>query len=488
MRNPGRTGKFFLISLLIGVLLIGGIVLGEGVTAAKLRLWGTISPLVVIDLDQVNLIELEGGTPFMTLEDMGRLQELPHVKRVDFSIHGRLQSFDYRPANNFDFLLLNSEEGLYEFLFRGVSAVDFPLLREGVIEIIDGRPFTQAEIDGVGMGLPVIMVPESLALRNNWKVGDHLTFDNTVHEIWRDGEWLHPINNMRHREEHVVIRQIVEFEIAGIFATRPIDTGFIEIDGFQEMFTTNEILIPNGTLYPLIKFNQEHFFQLEHPEPLEGSWEYDWLGRQLMSFPPVITLYSSVEMEAFMEAAADLLPVNYTIHHTADFAEMLELLSFLAWFSDTLLLGSILGSSVLLALVTFLYLKERRQEVGIYLALGEGKLKIITQFLGEIWLSLLAGSTLALGIGYHLADVISETWIRDELLQLERNSPENFSEVLHVFRTGRTSLEEMEAAFEITLGMGSVATFYLWLFATGTLAALLALSYVFVFKPKKILL
>ena len=80
-----------------------------------------------------------------------------------------------------------------------------------------------------------------------------------------------------------------------------------------------------------------------------------------------------------------------------------------------ILTSAILAACVILMLLIFLYLYDRRQEIGIYLALGEKRTRIIFQILTEATLITFIGLTLSIGIGYVIADSMTQDMIETQL-------------------------------------------------------------------------
>ncbi|MGL4772421.1 MAG: ABC transporter permease [Clostridium sp.] len=95
-----------------------------------------------------------------------------------------------------------------------------------------------------------------------------------------------------------------------------------------------------------------------------------------------------------------------------------------ASFSNTALISVTIFGGVILALIIMLSIKDRIGEIGILLSLGEGKIKIVGQFLAEMIIILV----IAIGVSTMAGGTISNT-ISDKLLKNEIEVSENQKEV-----------------------------------------------------------
>jgi len=139
-------------------------------------------------------------------------------------------------------------------------------------------------------------------------------------------------------------------------------------------------------------------------------------------------------------------------------------------------------------------LHSRRHEVGIYLALGEKRWKIVVQMMLEVVFNATLGIIVAVLIGNVLARTFSEQLLITELAhQLERRVEPDVSfnpvwDSLHWFSPGVISLEEAAELHEITIEMESVFIFIGASLLVVMVSSVVPIAYLTKINPKKVLL
>ena len=142
-----------------------------------------------------------------------------------------------------------------------------------------------------------------------------------------------------------------------------------------------------------------------------------------------------------------------------------------------------------------LFLKERRQEMGIYLALGEKKTNIICQILFEVLTIALIGISIAIFMGDTLATTISRQLLHAELTRPVELDPladhggeiwiENWQDLGF---DNNLSVEEMLAAFDTSLNFQTIGLVFTVGFGTVMISTVVPIVYVLKLEPKKLLL
>lgn len=133
--------------------------------------------------------------------------------------------------------------------------------------------------------------------------------------------------------------------------------------------------------------------------------------------------------------------------------------------SSKIMFFSILLGSIILVLVSFIFYKERINEIGIYLSLGEKKAKIILQFICEILLIGIISITLSTSIIGGLGKNISETVLNKVDIEL------------------REETIEEEAIYDLTI----IYKGYLSSMITILFSSIVPVIFVLKLKPKNIL-
>jgi putative ABC transport system permease protein len=147
-----------------------------------------------------------------------------------------------------------------------------------------------------------------------------------------------------------------------------------------------------------------------------------------------------------------------------------------------------------MTLLITLFLRDRRHEIGIYIALGEGKGKIILQMLIEVFSVSIVAITLALFAGNALSGLISNQMLEQELLRLEREDNSHFSAgtqvpvELQLFNPGTMSVEELIAAYDTSLDAATIFLFANSALLIIAISTVVPIIYVVRLSPKKILM
>lgn len=116
------------------------------------------------------------------------------------------------------------------------------------------------------------------------------------------------------------------------------------------------------------------------------------MSHYMRAYRPIYILNNPEERSDFVESASLMLPPDYQIQeNNKSYAKVVEPLNSLTRLARQILLVSILASIVILSLVILLFLRDRKQELGIYLSLGEKKRTVLWQIMTEVLLSLRTG-------------------------------------------------------------------------------------------------
>ena len=197
------------------------------------------------------------------------------------------------------------------------------------------------------------------------------------------------------------------------------------------------------------------------------------------------------EFEGFKESAEELLPLGF---HITDFSFLYEniliAMGNMMYLNMLILWGGISETLIILSLLILLYLKERKHEIGIYIAMGEKKLNIIGQILLEILTISFIGISLALFSGNVLSGVLSTKILINKLV----NSQEEFMHFgefnpldTHGFAVPLTQHEMLEA-YEVSLDSQAIFNFYVVGGFTIILATAIPVTYLLMLNPRKVLM
>jgi len=459
-------GKSLVLFLLVSIL--GGVVLGSvstwqaiNRTDEGLRL--RMRPIVTFDHDErahFEYIEMGGEWrhSFITPDIVRAVGKLPYVHTFNYSVIGDVSTWDLR-----QYRYGQTDQDLRELerrsIFRlyGTSLIEPLEVVEELIILVDGRLFEHSELNVLAETNPAI-ISTQLAHINNLMIGDRFKVEVVIEQPrgWEsDSDRIgdDPIEN--NHTENLFAHAFYELEIVGLFEIpsnleEEISTDdqiWLERERISEL--ANRIFVPNliseaaqGFLYnSLISLEsiQGEYFITEMLNEV-GEWEY--------MVETLLLLKDPLELSYFILEAEELLPDFWVISTLeSDFENIAIAMENVRNIADWILLASASATFLIVSLVILLFLRDRRTEIGIYLALGERKLKIIFQLLSEVIIVSTFGLICAVIIGHILTAFVSQEMLHNELTYIMM-STENET---NIFMPDANSLVRMGFSQNLTV-------------------------------------
>ena len=468
----------------LGFLLTGATIVRNAILQTEYNLWSTMPRFATINLDFETMMELQREAagdevdPNITSQEVIReIGSLPYV-----------ESFNY----TFNHLLWNSElEWVGESLnfndepsFRSVQGVyHFHLLDldQGIIEMVDGRSFSEQDMTGIG---EVALISRELAEANGLTVGSILTLDSRLYDdfddVYASNDWLNP--------ERIIESETFELEVIGLFEVMTeIEEDMYEeivIDGQTFIFQTAEAVLlhqlQNQIYVPISVIEASPDFDFERVSQMEAN-----------GVEALFVLYDPLDMPEFIDEANELLAGWWQMADlSGNFSRITASMETMQWVANLIFWGGTGAAVVILALFMILFLYDRKHEIGIYLALGEKKSKVILQVLSEVMLLTVVALSLSVFVGSIVTSQMSQRMLEQDVIRQIESGENQFWGINNLARhdPGEMDIEEMMASFEITFG----GTAVLFIFTAGMLTVLLSTGlsvfYVVRLNPKKVLM
>jgi len=502
-RNYGKTVLLLLIVFTLGCVISGAISVQRAVQNTDENLRATLPAVVTVELDmeaveeRVNQTGEWPETDALSADILSQIGDLPQVKNYDFSILFFLVSqtlervtppqepgdfFDEGPIEEFDggddFIGSSFEA----FDLRGVQNATSIDIEEGVIEITSGRMFTQDELDTLSYAA---LISESFAQANGLFVGSTLSLDDIV---WDRSDEVAITGTTD--EDHLFAQRSYDFEVIGIF--RPlaeIDTGEPWLDRQMQNDLENRIYVPNAVARASAAWQHE---QLMLISPEEAA---DTTAEDMIWFQNVFALHDARDIPAFRTAVEEVAPDFFTVVDAGgNFANVEATMDSLGGLADIVLWIAVGASVLILSLLITLFLRERKREMGIYLALGESRFKVVAQMMSEILAIALVAITLSLFVGNLLAANISETMLRNDLAVSIQETEGNM-----VWATGSAldqmglttatmPTEDIMASYNVALDGATILSFFAAAIGTVIIATIIPMFYILRLNPRKIMM
>lgn len=479
VRNPGKSLTLLFIVFLIGALMSGAISVRHAVgnTEAELinRLPAVASVQIDIDAFRENAQNGEDWrNTSPTADDFRKIGALPYIRGFDFVTLFSFMSQDIQPYRSG--ATTTSHTGAEWVTLTGVHNPNINDIDAGLIQLVAGRVFDAGETH-------VMIVSESFAQTNGLTVGSYFELAyiqvnyNEVNGLFDWPTML--VENYYSSLTHTV--QVVGiFEVVGDLG---VGSDFSEADAMEQLL--NRIYLPTILVEEFLEFQREQY--LEVVGSLSDLPEESFLD-------PLFLLDNAHDLVAFAEEADAILPEFWYITDlSSNFAHLRHSMENIVWIANVVLQMTVGASVIVLGLLVILFLHDRKHEIGIYLALGENRGRVLKQLLVEVLLVAVVAISLAVFTGNMLSERFSRQLMEQSLneqahAQLMDGGGDSVPVSMQMFDTGNMTVDEMMAAYDTSLGVGAV----ILLFAVGmgsvVVSVMIPMSYVLRLNPKKVLM
>jgi len=508
-RQPVKNGVLLFLMIILATVLSGAISARHAINSTEESIMLQRPVLATLNLNVRAIVEETGVSQFElgrevflsnrpTVADISAVGNLPYVRMYDAYMLPMLFSRDLEWApleieSDLESAEWSGSDGYLEwFEGRGVANPDVTDIDAGLIEMVVGRTFTQSEIDN---GEHVAIIAQSFAEVNDLYVGATIEFESIVHDtpaMVREG--LFSFAPYWHEERFMAAHQTLEFEIIGIFAVSN-DLNYQDYDDWaMEEFGKlhNRFYIPISVAEDILVFENEGM-RLIRDEMLE-IFPYDaadWTNEEPW-IQSTFVLYSPRDLDAFYEASSDLLPEFWEVNSLGDVnVGLITSMDAIRAIADFTLLFAAIATIAILTLIITLLLRDRRYEIGVYMALGEKKSRVIFQFLIETIIVSTVAITIALFIGHGVSAIISRNLLEQHLIDAEdsvRFGDGGLPFELMLFNPGEIPIEDALEMYDTSLDARTIFTFVSVGVAVILLSTIIPIVYVVKLEPKKVLL
>jgi len=509
-RRPGKSLILLLLVFILGNVISGAISIQNAVQGTDANLRELLPAIASIDFETIgNWEEEQEGieTERVTPEMIRAIGNLPQVRNFNYSLRDESFSDLYRAFNLTGHELWDSEymamddiedsaslrsEGAEfdRFDLVGLSMPELFEVQSGLMELVSGRLMTAEEIVS---GAPVVIISRGLAQENELDIGS--TFDLTQAEFdWTAGAYWPRIV----AERYFLSRQDVQLEVVGIidFMDGLEGNDFWEVNG-RKWRIENRLIVPNRIVETVLR----HRLELQFYSP-SSHYMTNWHDRNLtfeqvvaehLSYRVLFLLDNPAYLGEFSEAANAMLPPHFFVSYLSNrFGDVSASMDNMLLLADYVLYVAIGATLVILSLLVTLFLRDRKHEIGIYLAIGEKKRKVAFQIIIEVMAIALIAATLSLFTGSMLSETISQEMLRNDLLMDSdsiRQEDMTWGQAeLAFYSPGELSVEEMLLAYDMSMSQETIVFFFGVAIVTVLVSTLAPITYVMRLNPKKILM
>lgn len=511
LRNFGKTLIFLVLVLILGALIAGAISVQAAVANTETGLRQRMRPVVNLEYDVFAFMEQSEDWEIppqrISTDTIRTIGNLPYVKHHNYSVGVWLHSFDfnrYVPEmvghEPVDWRLGTVLEGWpNEVYLTGVSRPEIVYIEQGSVELVDGRTFTEAEMTATTdlETIPVV-ISRPLAEANDLSLNGTFTLSSITVRTDANG------GTRPWSESELLEQRFHDFEIIGLFdlPDRRIDlvsTDENDQEEFNKQDTElNPLYVPSWVAEEMNRQAARSTYEMM----TEGgfvipNWEnfdpdHD-LDRDNYA-DALFVLEDPLDIEAFRAEVEPLIPSYYHVRDlSGNFEEISTSMKTMLWISEVVLIVAIVAAFLIFSLIIVLFFRDRRYEMGIYLALGETKIKLVSQVILEVIATALIGITLALFVGNIASMGISQTLLYQELTREQEPEASTGPYGLWTYFERlnwdvELSADEMMDAFDVSLDREAILIFYGVGTVTIIASTLVPVMYITRLNPKKILM
>ena len=428
---------------------------------------GQSPPFATIVHDQEAILEAveAQGSDFMMprtpelMESIEMIGNLPYVRMFDYAFMSYdFFSYDLNLINDkgiyleagfleddIDFLFdrFATEAGmLHQFRLKGVRHHEVVDVMGGAITLVAGRVFTEEEISS---DIPVALIPQEFAQGNDLDVGDTFELSASVYLSMRGI----PGRPEEFQEDDLLIDKPISFEVIGIFTPNIVldESDWLSAANYRNF--NNRIYVPLSVAKVPDNLFSQYLLEATESRRLELlGWEIEdeYLLSPVFDYEHLIFILDDpLDLEAFAIVASELLPEFFLMDDlTNGISDIIPSLIHIQSIAIWIIVGAGGAILLILGLLAGLYFRDRRHEIGIYLALGEKRLKIISRLLLEMVFLSHPALLFAFLTGYGLANQASRLMLHNHLLS-------QVSTMQNRVIGGLNDFNQMELAFSMSI-------------------------------------
>ena len=511
-RRPGKTVILLLLVFVLGNVIAGATSIRTAVLNTDANLRAQLPAITILDSDQAAMMaefnrtgEWPSAAP-LSLETIREVGSLPYVRYFNYSVSSStfsaeldrsvnpfyLEESDSWIMDNFqDWQAQQRENGAeyVSFNLRGTSDPELVEIQQGLIELVEGRLLTEEELNS---GAPVTVVSRDFAQVNNLSVGDTLDLTNAFFDWTIASSW-----ETEQSSDYMFDSQPLSLTIVGLFdisADFGTNGGDIWNLNSQRNDLENRFFVPNTIAEDSARFLIST--QVEWSQENDMGWfDEDFNVEDNIEHTAMFYLEDPAYLQVFADEANDILPEFRIITDLSNtFGDIAGSMDTMLMIANIVLWVSVGATLVILSLLITLFLRDRKHEIGIYLALGEKKGRIASQILIEVMSTAIVAVTLSLFTGALISSGISQQMVQNDLQQRQEErwqSGTSWSQgewELQMFSPGEMTMEDMLAAYDTSLDGTAIVLFFGVAIVTILISTLAPIMYVMRLNPKKVMM
>ncbi|WP_313538762.1 ABC transporter permease [Enterococcus sp.] len=487
-RRKGKSFILFLVVFVLGNVIAGAVAIQQSTANVERETKKKMGNVATVEMEYERF---EKETADMPDEERYSEDFYPKTPSVDvYEQIGELsyiKYYDYSNTSGFEtnkLKLYTPEDGSMGmggnyFSLKGGNLTEPLDMREGLIKLVEGEGFTDKDINE---STNAVLVSKEVAEANNLSVGDQLVWDIRS-EVYMDSSEAESDEETEDSGSTVVTFDY-PVTIAGIFSVVKKDDSSQsdQSDSAQQSNQAWMLMDQINTFYASNNFVKE--FNKVQMEKLWGESSEDVDDQQY--YTPMFVLNSIDDVDAFRQEADALLPDYYkVVTNTDQYDEIAGGFNRLGVIANYIVIIASIAAMFIISLVVLLFLRDRKQELGIYLSLGESRGKVIGQIVIEVLLVSATALLVSLVTGNLLGGAVSNTLMQSDFMSPQvDNGMVYYGSLMSV----DLNLNDVKDAYQVNFSVGYIITYLLLGLGTVLLSAVLPLLYILRLNPKKIMM
>ena len=472
----------------IGNFVGGSIAIKESVDLAKYNIKRGLGAQVTIHGNEDLMIQYN-DKKFEYIEIEQIFKEIVKDDRVSYYDYGYSSYFD---SDNIVWST-NAEDNIDGLMIYGITKNQFNDLNCDNISIVEGRNFTNKEIES---GDSVIILNENYMMYDNnknkyerVKVGDRIHLNHTVYQNFP--------YSFTGDNNKLVYNEASEYEVIGIYKiNKEIKNNVFWAQLQLDNTITYSKKMEEGAYVPLqsLKNEWEKVSELKEKYSKTDSINdkyliypndmgIDYFTIQLNN-PDDLIDFEKMATKKYNEKQLFDIEVFTSDNSYNAVAGPIESLSSI---SSIILYLSVIVSIVIIGLTITLVIRDRRHEMGLYLSLGEKKWKIILQMFLELYLIGMLAISLSIFTGNKIGECIYDYSIKVENERQEEIVNEKL-EMLGSVNPNNLGLEDVSESVEFKIDSKYALSIYSISTSVFIISILIPSIYILKMNPKDIML
>lgn len=369
-----------------------------------------------------------------------------------------------------------TENDLTYFQTEGTQLNQTSLVDSKLGELIEGKGFQESDITD---GKQKAIISKQFAEANGLSVGSMFTMKHNMRD-WEENQSDGTLPKVQKSQDY-------ELEVVGILQINAVEEYIAKFNSnaskddvvmkfYESENLANTIFVPNA-LNNAMQKEEKKFREELHPDDARA----DFLGADFVE--PIYILKDMKYVSEFTEVAKTIYnEKEFTINTASDSYDIAaKPLATMEKLANLIFIIAVISSVVIISLVLCIFMYLRQKEMGIFLALGQPKSKLITQLLLETLFVALVGATLAIITSMIFSNMLAENALQSLLNPTDMMARGEYAQ-------SNITPEIISQQYKGGFSIMSIFLFYAVTVGTIFIAQLATALYLLRLNPKKILM